>query len=190
MDIFRELAVANRNLRQSHRDRLAALGIQRRTLYWFRDGRLAGHYGAARIEPRDDGTYEPTTTADAPSALILGVRPTDGPIFDLVAFSPSQPLKWWTRLGIATLLGEEIRDRTAFFGDPLVIHPTPLDWLRADADGGCILDWRCDLRLLLGGCERIIVYDDATAERLSEAFRANLRLPEIRVSREHVRHAA
>ena len=56
---------------------------------------------------------------------------------------------------------------------------SPLDWLRADRNGLCILDWSAPEVLNLSRLRRIRCQDYILSEKLKEALSRPYRLPEI-----------
>ncbi len=63
-------------------------------------------------------------------------------IVDLTAWFPDNPGRCWTRCYSGVPLGVDQLDRAELLGDPLLLHPTPLGWLRGNGEGVCILDWK------------------------------------------------
>jgi hypothetical protein len=63
-------------------------------------------------------------------------------IFDLVAWRPSDPTRWWTRLYSGIPLGDDQLFHAAYWEHPVMLRATPLDWLCAGGDGVCIVDWK------------------------------------------------
>jgi hypothetical protein len=73
-------------------------------------------------------------------------------VYDLVAFAPDDPGRWWLRRGEVDLVGAY--NMTPWKLGPTTVCTTPLSWLQAGADGVCILDWHCDpADVLLGAGE-------------------------------------
>ncbi|MCH7833022.1 MAG: hypothetical protein IIC55_09155, partial [Proteobacteria bacterium] len=111
----------------------------------------------------------------------LGVseHPDEG-LIDIMAFEPSNPARWYLRLGNAVLLGLHNARLAVFEESPVMVHATPLDWLRADCAGVVVLDWKADLLSYLDGYG-ILVDDDTTRRRLQQAFKRHIHIPEVRV---------
>lgn len=169
----------------------SALGIPKDVL----TGPGAALLGRAKIQLYDGGFYEPNP--DGTDALIVpcGYRGPYGiswdEVFDLVAFHPREPGKWYRRSGVARFLGQDNLDRAAQRGEMLAVYETPLSWLRSGAQGVCIVDWRgavgLDLPILLA----IVCENVALGKRLDAALQfPQRRAPEIRVMNQDVRHAA
>ena len=178
-----EFAQAGAATRREHFDRMEALGVSRRTLW---TGPAAFGFGMIEengdlYQPRPDGfpaVIQPV--AEIKSGLLTG-------IVDLIAWWTDNPAQWWTRRGIAPILGYESVERAAHYGEPLALHATPLDWLAANRQGTVILDWNAYLPFWLGGVCQIYT-DPETAERLDSALHTARVFPEIFVKEE--KHAA
>lgn len=147
----------------------------------------AGLVGTARIET--GRKFWQPEEAGKP-ALIVPVSPdgTFGGIVDFVALQTANPRKWWVRSGLATMLGFWNLEEAAHFDHQLVVHATPLDWLRADCEGVCIVDWRSFLPFHLSGITKVYCPDQMTGERLDIVLKRQSVSPEIRVG--GTRHAA
>ncbi|MFG0245757.1 MAG: hypothetical protein ACF8MF_06885 [Phycisphaerales bacterium JB052] len=91
-------------------------------------------------------------------------------IGDLIAFNPHEPTRWWARTGAAVMLNPEGVERGQHHAEPVHVHATPLDWLRAAGAGIVVLDWSGHLPLRLAGPPRLIAADLALAERLDRAL--------------------
>jgi hypothetical protein len=63
-------------------------------------------------------------------------------VIDLVAWPIARPEKFATALGVATGLGkDQAKNPATFFaGRPLLIHRTPLSWIRSGCRGVVVLD--------------------------------------------------
>lgn len=74
--------------------------------------------------------------------LAVAVRDEWGVLEDICAFSSDTPDEWALQRGATAMLG---RDRFALArsgaADRLRLFATPLDWLRGEGDGICVLDW-------------------------------------------------
>lgn len=148
-------------------------------------------FGVAPIEPADDGTFIPARGGQLAVIVPTWLR---GPIYatdveDLVAFLPSNPARWWRRLGVADYLNEPAITEARGAGTPLHLLPTPLDWLRAGCpdDAAVVLDWR-GAGLTLSGISRTICHTLPLAERTEAAIVR--RRPEILVASNAARTAA
>jgi hypothetical protein len=152
--------------------RLQALGVSRPTVAQMG----ARHYfgGSARVIDIDDGLYAPSNEG-APH-LVLPVF-EDGELVDLVAFSSGQPLAWLLRLGCGWSLGLLDGFERHSWEPEVRLWASPLDWLRADRDGLCVLDWSAPEVLELARLPNIRCQDKHLAERLKEALSRAYRLP-------------
>jgi len=74
--------------------------------------------------------------------VVIEARGEDGEtVFDLVAWPIANPTDVHTLCGSAPILGlwQAFNAATYVFDYPLVIHRTPLDWLKADCQGAAII---------------------------------------------------
>lgn len=108
-------------------------------------------WGVARITPSAAGTYSPAGPDGTP-AVILAVTDRDGRWVDTFAWSYANPSRWWFLLGDETpLLGAEILAIAAYYGDPIILHATPQDWLLGGCHGVCVVKWGWPLDGLFDG---------------------------------------
>jgi hypothetical protein len=94
--------------------------------------------GAAEITVKD-GRW--TRMFRGARAVIVPASVAGGNIIDLVAFRMDTPRSFWPLTGSAAVLGDDEIDRASAMGEPLQVHESPLDWLRAGRRGCVILDW-------------------------------------------------
>lgn len=180
IDLVGEVLTAHWNVRRSHQDWLAARDVSPVAIYGA-PPRLHGHFGVCLAQFHGD-LYEPDP--DGTPVIVLGVSESpDEPIIDIVAFKPSEPNRWWLRLGQAVILGRHNARLALFKEEPLFIHATPLDWLRADCMGVVVLDWNADLTLYLDGYG-VLAADHRTASKIEKSFRRSVRVPLVRVMEE------
>jgi hypothetical protein len=159
--------------------RLKALGVA-----WPTIARMGHrHYfgGSARVIDIDDGLYSPSD--EGTPHLLLPVF-EDHELVDLVAFTSDQPLAWLLRLGVGWSLGLIDGFERHSWQDEVRLWASPLDWLRADCDGLCILDWSAPEVLELARLPSIRCQDKLLAERLREALNRPYRLPIITFGQE------
>lgn len=154
--------------------RLKALGVAWSTIAHMG----ARHYfgGSARVIDIDDGLYAPSSEG-APH-LILPVF-EDEELVDLVAFTSDQPMAWLLRLGTGWSLGLIDGFERHGWEQEVRLWASPLDWLRADRDGLCILDWSAPEVIKLDSLPNIRCQDHVVAKRLREALSRPYRLPII-----------
>jgi len=101
------------------------------------------------------------------SAMIIPVYDEAGDIFDLAAWNPDDgALGLWR--GAASMLGAE-NIFAPRLGEPLLVHETPLDWLRAGRRGVFIVDPQRAAPLLRLG-EPLGVTREAHGRRLRQAL--------------------
>jgi hypothetical protein len=121
-----------------HLERICALGCPPAAL-----ARLSGQQptvGVARIEPCLDGLFS-FSEAGEPAVIQACVDPDrelgDAGLIDLLAWLPTDPARWWWRVGTAAVLGDEMLQ----YGEPVPVVETPLAWLASEGRSLCILDW-------------------------------------------------
>jgi hypothetical protein len=108
----------------------------------------------ARITTYSDGSFE--LAPDGSEATLIPVALHDGTVVDFVAFFAADPRRWWTEKLAATHLGDAELNRAQWFGQPINLVPTPALWLTAPEQSMCILDWRADIRAILGDVADIV----------------------------------
>jgi hypothetical protein len=128
---------------------------------------------AAMLEPYPLGTARVrfsgrTFDIDPEGERALTFRATDrGVVSDLIAWQPrSGELASWR--GVAFCIGDQddlFNPATYFAGSALRVHRTPLDWLRANRDGICVV--RPDLvHAYLRQVPRLSVADEVFARQV------------------------
>jgi len=190
LDLDAELADALAHVRPQHVERLAALGVAR-----FIARPLL--VGVARV--LFDGVYYQPHESGSP-AVIVAVRgdrddgseiehaaPIDAArrgegLVDLIAFAPNAPDRFALRAGNAIVLG--FMPPQYLSPEPVRFHRTPLDWLRAEADGVCILDDRPQVAAgILAHCRGgVIVADLEHGRQLSRISERPWPVPPIYVA--------
>lgn len=181
LDLVGEVYTAALNMRRSHEDWLSAHSVSPVAIY-SGPPRLHGHFGVSRAQFHGD-LYE-SDPDGVPVIVMACFEHPDEPPVDLVAFQPSDPTRWWLRLGNAIILGLHNARLALFEQAPILVHPTPLSWLQADCAGTVVLDWKRDVLSYLDGYG-VLAADGATGKRLRRAFRRHIHVPEIRVLGEH-----
>ena len=78
-------------------------------------------------------------------AQIAPIRDRYNWLEDLVAWMADTPDTWHVKEGDQPILGARMLHLAVAWGDSVMIHPTPADWVAAGGDGICILDWGVDL---------------------------------------------
>ncbi|MGE4324254.1 MAG: hypothetical protein AB7E60_14660 [Sphingobium sp.] len=181
VDLNGEMLTAAGRVRQPHIDRLLALGVPGVVI-----ATLGGHqipFGVGTVERMERGLYQP---GDGPLHVLSPVCEA-GEIIDIIAWRSDAPGNWAWRTGLGWALGTDML-LPRWDDDPVQLHATPLDWLRAGGTGMCILDWEApelgDLHAL-----EAIEADEWTAQRLTRALSKPRRIPTI-IKRKEVRRAA
>ena len=100
-----------------------------------------GPIGVAPIETHQIGIFD--FAEHGRRALIMPVLsgPQYTDLVDLIAWFPDAPDQWWSRRYFSIPLGADQLDIAVMGGNPVVLQPTPLDWLRSNGDGVVINDW-------------------------------------------------
>jgi len=114
---------------------------------------------AARIRICSDRSFE--LDASGVLAVLLPVELDREIEIDTVAWTPDRPRRWFFERHIATHLGDAPLRKAQWYGHPLRLVATPADWLRDPQATTCILDWKADLRAILGDVPKVICASDA-----------------------------
>lgn len=136
--------------------------------------------GALRV--RFDDQAELFTQDDDGTPAIVIVPPSDNPTDDVVAFDPSTPERFACFTGRMFALGDHRIDNPAsyFAVGALPLYRTPLDWLRAECQGVCLVDRRpAAIRARLAAVARVIVGDFEHGRELRDAFGRSQQRPKI-----------
>lgn len=116
-------------------------------------------------------------------AIVLPIVGAEsGELVDLVAFRLETPRSFWSYAGAAPLLGQHSLERAAYFEEPLFVHESPLDWLKAGMTGVVILDWTRYWPGYLAGIPALRFLDDNFARRARDLLSRPLPIPEIQVA--------
>ena len=164
------------------RDRLHDYGISD-------DAMWRSMIGAAYVRVDDDGTFAPDP--DGTPMVILPVCDRyDPPVpLDLVAFTLDADRRSACRTGMAPIVNASAVQDAWWQEFPLLIHATPLDWIKADLAGVVVLDWNPGtVALHLGNARRLISFSPEVVASLTGIFKHDVDPPEIRLA--EVRHAA
>lgn len=133
-------------------------------------------FGITSVTDAGGGQYVPDP--DGSRALIVPVYDC-GELVDLVAFNTITPERWLLRHGLGWALGLEEGLERFRWGDPLPLHKTPLDWLKAGCDGLCVIDWEAPEVSTLADFPTLLIRDDALERRTIAALTKPSRLPQI-----------
>lgn len=125
------------------------------------------------------------TPMDTGKPMIVTPLEEDGFTVDLIAFDIKEPDFWYLRSGAGWALGSEAVTAAAQGWDAsdkrLVLHATPLDWLRSGCNGACVTQWTPESRSAVRQVDAI----DVTSPKFARALRLELtrppRIPEIEV---------
>ena len=176
IDLRAEHRAAVAALTEEDRGRLADFGIGPDDIGRFR------MCGIARVLVRD-GLYQPDEEGGVaivtpvrverpytPEARRPGIWARWGPIVDLVAWHPSEPLRWALRVGSAEWIG--CIEPQYLDPEPVRVHRSVFDWLRAGCSGLVPLSSdRGELYRLLSGVHGgILAADDTHARDLRRAL--------------------
>lgn len=111
-------------------------------------------------------------------AIILPVFGAAGYLTDLIAFRLSTPRSFWGfGAGGFAALGENEIERADFFGEPLQVYETPLQWLQAGRKGCCILNWTRCWSLYLSNVPALQFEDRDFAARATARMQRPLPVP-------------
>lgn len=137
--------------------------------------------GGACIETHGDLFYEPVP--DGRPAIILPIFDGDE-IFDLLAFDPREPNRWWCRLGGEPMLGASALSNQ-LLGQRLHVYRNPMSWLQHDCDGIVALDFNRASIDLITAQNGLVAEDDAHVNELYQALNdaAQWRIPDIYLRR-------
>ncbi len=81
----------------------------------------------------------PVWNGPAPSIYQAVVNPV---LVDMIAWRPDDPARWWYRQGDAAVdLGAGHLDLAHTEGWPICFATTPLEWLRGNCHGACLLGY-------------------------------------------------
>lgn len=181
-DMERLYAAAVANVRQPHLDRMREVGVFPATI--ARIGASYPPFGVFTGEVEKSCRFLP---GEGQPHVIQPV--VDGcELIDLVAWRVGNPARWGLVNGTGWLLNADACLGSRWDAERLTLHATPLDWLRADAVGGVVLDWDAPDLPTLHGFDRIDCGNDMLAGTLRRALTKPVRLPMIRVA--EVRHVA
>ena len=168
---------------------LAMDGLGERTAAWLqRQGvpeitlqMWPGPVGVAAIETRPLGLFD--FAEHGRRAFIQPVLsgPAFSDILDLIAWYPDNPGRCWTRLYTGVPLGVDQLDHAEIEGEPLLLHASPLDWLRARGEGVCVLDWKISAPALR--CVPVLLFEQTEFGRLAHdrLSAPSPAVPEIRI---------
>ena len=168
----------------NHTNRLRALGVQ--PFEAIADCVI----GVAKVETMIGDMWQPIESGR--EFLTVAVREGSATT-DIVAFDPRDATRWFLRKRGAWALGfdaiEQARGSFVKSETMLDLHMTPLDWLRADRTGVCVIDWTHEARATLLDCPHIRVFSKRAELALKSVLYRPARVPQIIVKGERQRAA-
>ncbi|MBB3692472.1 hypothetical protein [Sphingomonas sp. BK580] len=167
---------------QGHLDRLSAVGVRPDTI--ARIGQSYPAFGVLSGEMETGGRF----LLGEGGAHVVQPIVEHHELIDLVAWRPGSPMRWGLVNGLGWLLNADSCFASRWDGDRLRLHATPLDWLRADAVGGVVLDWDSPDLTWLRGFAQIDCGNDMVAASLGRALNKSTRAPRLRTM--EARHVA
>lgn len=84
-----------------------------------------------------------------------------------------------TRAGVCTALGADYIDRARWDETPVRLFADPVEWLRADRQGACIVDWRAVRHVLADVPAVNCGANRALADRVDKALRQPVHVPRL-----------
>lgn len=170
--LAREIELAVKVVENRHLDRLIALGVDSATIAKL--GAIQPPFGVMDCDDIGGGIFQP---GGATPKIVQPVY-DGGILIDIVAWRTTLPQKWLWRTGAAWALNPDAIAKNSWRDEPLAIDATPLDWLKADANGLCILNWSApEIRQLLR--VQSIIADAPIARQLREFLAKPLYFPKI-----------
>ena len=154
--------------------RLVALGVDRATLAGM--GRHHFSLGVGKCLDIGGGTFCPSD--DGRISLVLPVY-AEGELVDLVALNTDAPHDTRLRIGDGWALGVEHGLDGYDWDQPLQLHLSPLDWMKADCVGLCVLDWASPSVAQLRDFATLALGDSRLKPLLNAAWSRFARLPKI-----------
>jgi hypothetical protein len=123
----------------------------------------------ARIRICSDRSFELDETGTL--AVLLPVELDPEIEIDTVAWLPDRPRPWLFERHVATHLGDRALRRAQWYQRPIRLVATPADWLRDPQATTCILDWRANIRAILGDVADIHCWPPDLAKLLDRRLR-------------------
>jgi len=188
IDLRAEHRACSAALTEEDRGRLADLGIAADDIGRFRMcgiARVAVQGGLYQLDEESGVAIITPVRVErpvSPEARRPAIWARWGPIVDLVAWHPKEPLRWALRVGSAEWLG--CIEPQYLDPEPVHIHRSVLDWLRAGCSGLVPLSSdRAELYRLLSGVHGgIVAADDSHARDLRRALSYPWPTPAVEVA--------
>ena len=138
MSVLEEMDQAAAAVRLPHLERLKELGVPYAKLAELNAEQHT--VGVARVTDAGGGLFGYAAEGFG-ACLVAAVdrwrMPDEAGVFDIIAFSPGKPERWWGRRGLAFALGDHLLD----LDEPVHVVATPVQWLACGGDALVILDW-------------------------------------------------
>lgn len=186
-DLVHEMMAAWRNLRFVDLQRLDRLGCDRE---WLARTYANFEIGRGWIEVGRDGLFQFIDRNAGIPALVLPVIERDygrSYLIDLVAVRTSKPDVWSLRRGDGVMLGQPHWAALVEGWDQvppsLPVLENPLEWLRHQGAGVCVLQWSDEamaaLRMIHGPGRQLTVFDARFGKVLRDQLMARRDVPAV-----------
>lgn len=172
-DLEREFDASVSNVLSVHLERLRAFGVAPATI-----ARINLAYPAFGVASGSIDRHRVFLPGDGAAHLVQPLV-ENGSLIDLIAWRPAAPTRWGLRTGLGWLLNADTAFATRWDGEVLDLHATPLDWLRADAQGAVVVDWAASDLDSLRSFECVRCGNDMLGRTLRRALDRPRRLPRI-----------
>lgn len=159
-DLEYELACRCAEMPRSALDLLAAMGVDARFALALNS---AGSLAVGKMTIEADGAR--WTPGGPDQRLLLAVREGGG-LVDVLALSSSCRNEWALRRGDGVMLGFDLWAQAQCGAiDRLRVFSTPFDWMAAQGEGICVLDWTAEaLGMLRGLGPKVVLRTDHGAK--------------------------
>jgi len=149
-------------------------------------------FGVALCEPMGNGLYQP---GEGHLHVIIPVVDR-GVLIDLCAFRSASPGNWLLRSGLGWALGVDrgldpwlwyrpadpaAKPPMHQVGEPTFIFSDPLDWLRGQGAGICVLDWESPDVRQLDVLAEVTCSTGTVAGLLTRALTRRVHIPKISI---------
>lgn len=137
MNLSSEFADACHAVCNAHLNRLRDLGVLPATIASYPERFGLMGFGVLHGAINEHGYFLP---GSGPTHIVQPVS-EGGNLVDMVAWRSTQPYRWGLLSGTGWALGADNLANFGTWANYVVLHDSPLDWLRADCEGGCVIDW-------------------------------------------------
>lgn len=181
------LGNANAKLWRDTRAGLRALGVDSDAEWRVRKRRVGFFFAMAQVAINGPGMFDYDEDGEW-QCVIPELRNCQ--VCDLVTFPLDAPQRLASLRGIASMLGEDEIDRSAFVDGAATLWDDPVQWLKAGGEGGVLLD-RSQPPLVLADPALVITCASfELAEALTRAFSRPTPVPQLRVRKEAMQGAS